>query len=238
MRYFKCEKEFLSDTTVLQQTYEELNSEDQCAVRRRKRWHKAASATFVTVSAVCLIGFSFLIVRIPDFPFLWLNILKWIGSVLLFLLALLGSLLIGGLVSAPLFSKAEKGSKADKQQLLSKACLQLREYYGLNEPCLVTKCYEASDKRFKNHDICLFAVGDELRMTTNLLHGFFDSAHDLGCYAFTAQEIVLSSREINERSATEIAVGETVFLLGKRALPFVRTFQQSYENTNQTVKES
>lgn len=58
-----------------------------------------------------------------------------------------------------------------KKKIFSKACGHLRDYYELQEPYIITNCFEATDKNFKNHDVCIFVVGDELRLTTDLVRG-------------------------------------------------------------------
>ena len=77
-----------------------------------------------------------------------------------------------------------------KKEIFSKACEHLRRYYKLQEPYVVTKCFTATDKRFQNHDVCIFVVGDELRMTADLTRGFLYGERDLGCYAFKKEEII------------------------------------------------
>ena len=116
------------------------------------------------------------------------------------------------------------------QSILSNACAHLREYYELQEPCIVTKCYESSDKRFKNHDVCIFVVDDELRITTNLKHGFFHGENDLGCYAFKSDEISLFEQQGEKFLMTELKSGNTVFLLGYRAKAFIEKDFISTEN--------
>lgn len=108
------------------------------------------------------------------------------------------------------------------RQILSKACEGLREYYHLQEPCLVTKCYEASDNRFTNRDVCIFVVGNELCITANLQYGFIYGNKDLGCYAFCSDEISLSQRQEEGRLVTELTVGQMSFQLGKRAAGFIK----------------
>ena len=82
---------------------------------------------------------------------------------------------------------------------------------------MVTKCYDSSDKRFKDQDICMIMADGELRLTTNLQHGFLDMRRDLGCYAFQSGEIHLSESRAGERQAVELRCGEVTFLLGQRA---------------------
>ena len=108
-----------------------------------------------------------------------------------------------------------------KKEILSKACGHLRDYYGLQEPYIITKCFDAADKKFQKHDVCLFIVGDELRITADLIHGFLHGERDLGCYAFVKHEITLSKQPCGQQLMLEMKAGENTFLLGYRAKGFI-----------------
>jgi ASC-1-like (ASCH) protein len=98
----------------------------------------------------------------------------------------------------------------------------LRKAYQLTEPCLVTKCYQCqNDEKFNLHDVCIFVTGDELRITTNLLHGFFNPENDLGCYILSRDEISLSKIPYNGTLATSLCCPDTTFILGQRAYGFI-----------------
>ena len=100
----------------------------------------------------------------------------------------------------------------------------------MQEPCIVTKCYDASDKKFKNHDVCIFVVGDELRITTNLKNGFFREEKDLGCHAFLRDEVTVTKIEGEKFLMAELRAGETTFLLGYRAKGFIEKNFLTVEN--------
>ena len=85
----------------------------------------------------------------------------------------------------------------------------------------MTKCFDSTDRRFKNHDVCIFVFGDELRITTDLVRGFIHDEKDLGCYAFRKDEIRISKRINEERLILELSAGEIVFQLGYRAKRFI-----------------
>ena len=86
---------------------------------------------------------------------------------------------------------------------------------------MITKCFDATDKKFQNHDVCIFVVGDELRITTNLVQGFLYGERDLGCYAFKQNEIILTKQQKGNNLIAELRADDTVFLLGYRAKGFV-----------------
>ena len=152
---------------------------------------------------------------------LGIAILGMVGMVLI--------IVIGLLISVPIWKRTNRRT-ISRQDILSKACEHLREYYGLQEPCIVTKCYDASDKKFKNHDVCIFVVGDELRITTNLKNGFFREEKDLGCHAFLRDEVTVTKIEGEKFLMAELRAGETTFLLGYRAKGFIEKNFLTVEN--------
>ena len=109
-----------------------------------------------------------------------------------------------------------------KKDIFSRACAHLREFYGIREPYILTKCYDSSDRKFRDHDVCIFMADGELRITTDLINGFLYGERDLGCYAFKTEEIVLTKQNYNGRLAVELKSGDTVFLLGNRAMGYIK----------------
>ena len=133
------------------------------------------------------------------------------------------SLILSVLVALPLWNMGAKHQKEQKDILRFKATEHLRTAYKLTEPCLVTKCYEClDDAKFNLHDVCVFFVGDELRITTNLLHGFFNPANDLGCYMFSKDEVTVTMIPYKETVAAKLACPEITFILGQRAYKFIK----------------
>lgn len=109
------------------------------------------------------------------------------------------------------------------REIKSAACAHLREYYGLTGSYLITKCYVSDDNRFSGKDICLFFADGELRITVDIVNGFLHGTRDMGCYAFTKEEITVGHAEFESKKAT-IIKGETVgFLLGKCAKRWIET---------------
>ncbi len=96
-----------------------------------------------------------------------------------------------------------------------------REYYGWTEPCVVTKCYDSSDKVFAKRDVCIFIADGELRISADLKHGFSFREKDLGCYAFKPDEISVNLINENNILITELKSNEVSFRLGRRAKSFI-----------------
>ncbi len=221
MRYFKYYDTSKTEKAALKKQYAELTKEEQRIARKEKTQRIIGISVFAIVAAVCFVASLLVILEIPEPKNLFLNILINIGKSLITLIAVIISLIIGALAASPIFKIADSKHKTMKKQILSEACLHLREYYKLGEPCIVTKCYESSDKKFTNHDVCIFVVEDELRITVNLLHGFFNGENDLGCYVFKRDEISVTKKQGEKLLIAELKAGDMVFLLGYRAKRFI-----------------
>lgn len=138
-------------------------------------------------------------------------------------LSMIAGLFSGGLLASPLFGKDTHDLSKKRRRLLSDGAVGLRELYKFTEPCLVTKCYECrGNPTFDMHDVCIFVVGGELRITTNLIHGFFNPENDLGCYIFSKDEITLTLTEYGQTTAAVLTCADVTFVLGKRAHSFIQ----------------
>lgn len=221
MRYFKYDQIDNGRDTALRARYRALSDREGRIYRKRKRWQTfGIIAACISFSAVFIAGSSLLKLLPGPNGWFW-RILAGLGKAIAGLLIVV---IAGAAMVVPL-KLIEKAASPDpsamKKELLSEACRHLRSYYGLQGSVIVTKCFDAADDRFKNRDVCVFIAGDELRITADLIHGFLHAEGDLGCYAFTKQEIVLSERPRGEHPAAELRAGEAVFLLGHRAKKFI-----------------
>ena len=221
MRYFRYDGP-AANVSDLKQHYAGLSAKEQ-ARRRRFLWlHRLGTVVFWLLFLASFIGFVLLIHKIEPVSDSVLDaILHPILLIGLGFVALILSAVLGALAAAPLWGKKADCEKALRRKLLSQACGDLRQFYGFQEPFLVTKCYRASDRRFDRHDVCLFLVDGKLRLTVNLHYGFFDLRRDLGCYEFDFSEIELLPGRYKEREAVELRFGEIIFLLGQRARSFI-----------------
>lgn len=231
MRYFKYKGLQTTEKDVHKSMLTEFTKEEKRIIRKEKILDTLGTIVFF---AVFLGGFACCVLGMKQIPFpelLFEVIMRHIANFILGAVALVLCLIIAIFVSMPIGSK-HTDQKMIRQKYLSKACEHLREYYGLQEPCIVTKCYDASDKKFKNHDVCIFVVGDELRITTNLKHGFFYEERDLGCHAFLRDEVTINKIEGEKFLMAELRAGETTFLLGYRAKGFIeKNFLSSEKDT-------
>lgn len=224
MRYFKYKNINKNDNHTLKEQYKNL-IENKGIIRREKFWRKLSTMISGIVYIVCLVLGVWLIELIPLPNGLVAGIFVIIGKVMFFLIWLIISVILTLIFTLPLWNKVESlHLPTFKKEFLSKSCSYLRDYYGLKEPYIVTKCFDATDKRFKNHDVCLFIVQDELRITTDLMRGFLHEERDLGCYAFKLNEIKLSKLRCENGLILELREENTVFLLGYRAKRFIESW--------------
>lgn len=222
MRYFKYKNTNKNLNNALKEQYKTLTEDEQRTFRKEKRWRKFSMIVSCIVYILCLIKGGSLVASIP-MPSIWYwKILVIAGKVLLSLCVLITGVLLTAGLTMPLWKKVESFHiPSVKKEIFSKACAHLRNYYNLQKPYIVTKCFNATDKKFQNHDVCLFIVGDELRITTDLVSGFLHGERDLGCYAFKKEEITLTKVENGKHLVAELKADDTVFLLGYRAKGFI-----------------
>ena len=167
-----------------------------------------------------------LLLKSIPLPNTWfLEILVIVSELIIGLILLIVCGVLTVVLTMPLWKKVESFHiPTMKKAIFSRACNHLREYYQLQEPYIITKCFDATDAKFKNHDVCIFIVGDELRITTDLVRGFLHGEKDLGCYAFKKEEIIISKQNDKNHLIAELTADNTVFLLGYRAKGFIEKF--------------
>ena len=228
MRYFRYKNTDKNVNNALKEQYKTLTEDEKRTFRKKKRWEKFSTTVTLTIFICCIIAEFFLLISIP-LPNYWLlEVLSIVGIAIVSFILLIGSGVLTAILTTPLWKKVETFDiPLMKKEIFSKACKHLRDYYQLQEPYIITKCFEATDKNFKNHDVCIFIVGDELRITTDLIQGFLHGERDLGCYAFKTEEITLLKRNNGMHLVAELRADNTVFLLGYRAKGFIDNFLNS-----------
>lgn len=234
MRYYKYHNTDKTAAEVRKAQYRSLCEDDKRTVRRARRWRRAAFAVLFTLYALLFAGGLFLINRIPTAQPWPLKILLGAGRALLIVVLFILCAVPAVGISMPLWQKAESFSlPAMKRRFLAEGCAHLRRHYKFSEPYLITKCFAAADKRFTNHDVCLFSANGELRITTDILHGFLHGERDLGCYCLRAEEVTLTRQTHAGRIALRLQAGSADFLLGWRAKQFVSQWLASADEAPQ-----
>lgn len=222
MRYFRYHNTNKNYKNALKAQYKKLTEDEKRTARKEKQWRTFSNVVTVIVFMICTLVAACLIVSIQE-PEGW-----FLRSLVIAIKALFGSglLIINGFVTyfltKPFWKKVESFHiPSMKKEIFAKACAHLRKYYKLQEPYIVTKCLDATDRHFKNHDVCIFIVGNELRITADLVRGFLHGERDLGCYAFKREEITLSKLQDGAHLVVELRAGDTAFTLGYRAKGFI-----------------
>lgn len=229
MRYFKYKNTNKNINNALKEQYKTLTEDEKRTFRKEKRWRKFSTIVSLIIYISCIVAGIFLLKSIP-LPSAWfLKILVIVGEVIIGFILLIASGVLTVALTMPLWKKVESFHiPSIKKDIFSKACKHLRDYYQLQEPYLITKCFDSTDKKFENHDVCIFVVGDELRITTDLVRGFLHGERDLGCYAFKKEEISLSKQNVGNHLIAELKANNIVFLLGYRAKGFIdKSFLQN-----------
>ncbi len=222
MRYFKYNNTAKNANRALREHYKILTADEKRTIRKEKAWRRISTIMTAIVFFFFEFAAIFAVKLIPQ-PDWWLwSLFVIIGKVAIgVLLTCISGLLTAGLTN-PMWKKVQSFHLPTmRKEVFSKACAHLRNFYGLNEPCIVTKCFVATDEKFKNHDVCLFVSGNELRVTADLIRGFLHGERDLGCYAFERNEIKLSKHQNGKQLMVELKTDNAGFLLGYRAKGFI-----------------
>lgn len=221
MRYFRYKKPGKVDIIARKEGYAQLPEAEKRLARKDRILAGFASVLFFAVSIPCFAFAVWAIESIPVPESGFIGVLCGIGIGILCFIAGIASLLIGGFAAHPIMRRLKGWRPARNKRVLSKACEHLRNFYGLQEPCIVTKCFDCTDANFIGHDVCIFVTGNELRITADLKRGFANGARDLGCYALQADEVTLMKKEREGRLAAELKAEKASFLLGYRAKGFI-----------------
>lgn len=222
MRYYRYKNTAKNLQNAFKAQYKTLARDEKRIFRRKRCLEKMGFLIVPVVFFSCMAIGAILIKRFPKPDTQLLNVFMIVckAAAVLILIIASGALALG--LSVPFWRKAESLHIPTMQkEICAKACGHLRDYYDLQAPYINTKCYDATDRRFRNHDVCIFVAEDELRITSDLVHGFLYGERDLGCCAFNREEIILSRQKDGNRFATELRTDGAVFLLGDRAKGFI-----------------
>lgn len=222
LRYYRYKNTDKNLQNAFKAQYKALARDEKRIFRRKRCLEKLGFMIVPVVFSSCMAIGAILMKCFPKPDTQLLNFLMIVckAAAVLILIIASGALALGA--SLPLWRKAEALHIPTMQKAIcSKACGHLRDYYDLQEPYIITKCFDATDRRFRNHDVCIFVAEDELCITGDLVHGFLYGERDLGCYAFEREEILLFRQKDGNRSVTELRTDGAVFMLGDRAKGFI-----------------
>ncbi|MBQ9716023.1 MAG: hypothetical protein IJV77_06415 [Clostridia bacterium] len=222
MRYFKYKNTNKNNNNAWKEHWASLTKDEKRMVKKEKYWRRFSSVVTFILFISFVIAINCLLKTIPRPAVGWQEVFVVAGTVIAWFVLLAISGFFTYWITYPLWKKVGSFNiPLMKKEIFSKACAHLRDFYGLREPYIITKCYDSSDSQFKNHDVCIFVVEDELCITTDLINGFLYGDRDLGCYALKKEEIVLSKKRNANLLIAEVTSKEISFLLGYRAKSFI-----------------
>ena len=222
VRYFKYKNTDKTKKSAFKEQYKALTVEEKRIFRKKQILEKCGCLVMALIFCLTVALGSFLINLIPTSPYLIVKILLIIVKVISYPVLLLLSLVFSVILSIPVWDKADSLNVTEKKkEIFSKASAHLRDYYGFDEPYIITKCFDSTDKKFIDCDVCIFVCDGELRITKDIVHGFLYGEKDLGCYAFRADEIKLSKQIGEKRFRCELSSNDVTFLLGYRAEKYI-----------------
>ena len=224
MRYFKCPPPDKAENEKFKKQHAELLIKEKAFKKKEKMLHRIYWILFFVIFCSVTVAGTWLVWQIPEPKSILLCAGLYLTRFISILVFMIFGAIIAALVVSPLDKKIKNTAKKLKKSTLDSASEYLRIYYGLTDAFVITKCYDATDRKFKNHDICLFVKDNELRLCTNLVNGLLYSDKDLGCYTFTKEEITLTERVTDKYTAAVLTCGETEFVLGKRAKAWIERY--------------
>ena len=155
-------------------------------------------------------------------------ILTAAGQFLIFVVCEAFTFVITALISSPVFNSAEKLEKRilllqkeHIKEISQAASAHIRKFYGVSEPCMVTKCYVSTESKFQKQDVFIFECGDEIRIAKSLYSALNLTERDAGCYAFKKGEFTLRYTEHDGKRSAELSAGAVKFIFAARAKPFI-----------------
>ncbi|MBE6762609.1 MAG: hypothetical protein E7551_10060, partial [Ruminococcaceae bacterium] len=142
MRYYKYKNTDKNINNALKEQYKTLTEDEKRTFRKEKRWRKFSTIVSLIIYISCIVAGIFLLKSIP-LPSAWfLEILVIVGEVIIGFILLIASGVLTVALTMPLWKKVESFHiPSIKKDIFSKACKHLRDYYQLQEPYLITKCF-------------------------------------------------------------------------------------------------
>ncbi len=244
MKYFKykninkvkknADKEFLAS----------LGKDQEKKAIKSRRLKKVLSFSGIALFFILFGTLIYLITLIPKPGSTFLAIVYGIGCVLLGIIALVASGIVVVFSIGTLLDKVDYNLPRMRREFMANACKIIREYYGLKDEYLITKCFDSSNPIFKNHDICIFRFTDEIRITTDIVNGFINDHCDLGCYAIKMDELKIYKDDFNNKRVTVLEFANEKFIIGIKAYSYIlnlislKTYSYLFKSltlTNQSI---
>lgn len=224
MKYFKYKWIKKIPRLADKQLLASLKKDVERKIKRNRFIIKIIGILGVFLFCILMSIFIYFITLIPTPKLIILKVLYGILLVILAFISLILSFLIIGYPTSFLLSKFNYNLPQMKKEHIAKACEGIRAYYGLKDDYIITKCFTSTNEIFNNHDICIFRVEDEIRITTDIVNGFINAKCDLGCYAIKIDELKLTKKDYNNKRVSVIEFNDTRFIVGIKAYSYIRKF--------------
>ena len=221
MRYFKYNRIDYSQDPQIREEYNALLKKEKNEIKKDKMWTRLSLLISTVVLIVYIFVFVAVLIVIPTPNGLLAGVLvEGLKLVHTMVFIPIGIWIAYWVIYPSLEQKFHANYTRTINKYITNSCPALMSYYELEEPYIVTKCYDSSERDFKNQDICLFIVNNELRIATVLVYGFFNMERNIDCYAYMRYELALTQIKNKKPSKYELRSGETYFVLDKNAKKF------------------
>jgi hypothetical protein len=196
------------------------NEDEQKKIRTNQLLSKLLIVAGYIVSISLLVILFSLIRLIPTPEKVLFGILYVIAFVALGLLIIVISSLIFIPISK-LLDKLNYNIPTYNREHIASACSDIRKYYGLDNDYLLTKCFKSTNNNFNNHDICIFRVYNEIRITNDIVRGYLKTTSNLGCYSVKFDELEVYKDDYNNKRVTVLKFGNEEFVIGIKAYSYI-----------------
>lgn len=198
-----------------------LGKDKEKKIKKSRRTQKFLSNLGISLFVILYGLFIYLLTLIPKPDTTFLAVIYGIGCALLGIIGLIVCAIIICIPITKLMNRVEYDLPKIQRKFISKACENVREFYGVNEEYLLTKCFNSSDSKFINHDICIFKYNNEIRITTDIINGFINGESDLGCYSIEITELKIYKSDFNNKRTTVLEFADQKFTVGIKAYSFI-----------------
>lgn len=244
MKYFRYRNYNKIFSKAEKERYASLGKDEQKKIKRSDRLTKLLSFCGI-VFFFCCFGLCLFFINLIPVPkngilVILYGILYGLLCIVGFFISIISTLLPFGILN----EKIKYDLPRMRRDFISKACEDIRKYYKLNDNYLMTKCFESTNTKFNNHDICIFRYENEIRITTDIVKGFINEKSDLGCYSINFDELKIHKEDYNNKRVTVLQFGKEKFIIGIKAyshikkLMIVKTYKylsNVIEITNKTL---
>lgn len=227
MKYFKYRNINKVQKLADKERLASLGKDEQKKIVRSRRLTKVLSISGIIFFICCFAMFIFFIELIPVPTHSFLKILRGIGCVLLGILGSIVSMFSTMFTFGILISKVEYNLPQMRKEFLRKACEPIRNYYGISDEYLITKCFDSTNLLFNNHDICIFRYGNEIRITTDIVKGFINGKCDLGCYSIKFDELNIYKDDFYSKRVTVLELDKEKFIIGIKAYSYINKLMKT-----------